>query len=416
MAPPVRALLILALTLLCESFASPAQCAPYHIETWAYDSGSGEGSKAPAALVARYITFAESVGDDKVLRDCHTVAPRCVALHYIDPNRNYYTVDKTLVSVAQENWWLHIPGYDDSPHRLKAPLRKDVAYLLNQWVPGVQAYWQSYTRRYCDGYDGLMADDTAPSLNLQVYGTGYRSSDELTSDAQVVSMHQAFAAKMTHRNGRPFLIVQNTVNPNPYLEHGLQMIGRPPNVIGLVTEGVPVSYGAITPWYSSLLDIMALVNKTPGFLAILSYGSGGHANERFVHTATIWLGYSPGHEVSWEDLAGNDDLSAWPEETIYPEQPVQSMSKNNLDVVVTFQVWRREFRRCSIRGSYWGRCAALVNTNALPIPIRPSWLTQRYSNTIKVIGGDVQDPSARVVLGPLQTTIPAHGALLLYGK
>lgn len=404
MAQPILILFTLALLV------------PFHIETWAYDAGSGEGSKAPPALVAKYITYAESAGDDKVLRDCHTVAPRCVALHYIDANRNYYTLDKNLVAVAHEDWWLHVPGYTDFTHRLKAPSGKNVAYLLNQSTPGVQAYWQSYIRRDYDPYDGLMADDTSPSLNLEFYGTGYESSQELTSDEQVVSMHEAFAEKLTHRNGRPFMVVQNTVNPNPFLVHGLAMIGHPPNVIGLVAEGVPVSDGKITTWYPSLLDIMAQVNRTRGFLVLLSYGSGGHAGDRYAHIGTMWLGYSPGHEVSWEDLADNDDLAAWPEETIYPTQPLQSMSNGNGDLTVAFQVWRREFRTCYLRGRYWGHCAALVNTNTSPAPIQNSWLTQRYSNTIEVRGGDVEDPRARVVLAPLQTTIPANGALLLYGK
>ncbi|MGZ3517620.1 MAG: hypothetical protein ACXVAM_10635, partial [Vulcanimicrobiaceae bacterium] len=51
--------------------------APYHIETWAYDNASAQGSTASPALVSQYVTYAESGGGAKALTDCHTVAPGC---------------------------------------------------------------------------------------------------------------------------------------------------------------------------------------------------------------------------------------------------------------------------------------------------------------------------------------------------
>ena len=394
-----------------------AASAPFHIETWAYDDGSGEGSKAPPQLVARYVTYAESGGDDKVLTDCHTVAPRCKAIHYLNASRIYLDDDKVrIVPVAQETWWLHVPGYTDSAHRLAPSLREHVANLLNQSTPAVQAYYQRYARTTYDAYDGLMLDDSGASVAAIVAGSGYKTSREITTDEQVIAMHQALAAKLTHRDGRPFSIAQNTVNPNPYLPHGVEMIGDPPNVIGLVSEGAPLSNGDVNRWYAGLLDVMARVQKRPGFIVLLSYGSGGVPKERYFHTATIWLGYEPGHLVDWEDLADTTDLAVWPEETIYPMQPLQSMTKSNADLSVSGNVWRREFASCYLKGKYWGRCAALVNFTPSPVSIAPSWLTQPYTNTIQVVGGTMQDPNAAVTLAPLQSSIPANGAILLYGK
>lgn len=400
-----------------RSLPPRAASAPYHIETWAYDAGSGEGSKASPELVARYVTYAESAGNDKVLTDCHTVPPRCKAIHYLNANRIYLDQDSArIVPMSQETWWLHVPGYTDASHRLAAPLREHVANLLNQSTPGVQRFYQEYARNTYAAYDGLMLDDSAPGLASLLYGSGYKTSQEITTDAQVVQMHRALAKQLTRRDGRPFILVQNTVNPNPYLPHGLEMIGDPSSIAGLVSEGVPLSNGNVSKWYPDLLNVMARVQKRPGFIVLLSYGSGGVPAERYLHTATVWLGYSPGHVVDWEDLADTTDLAVWPEETIYPMQPLQSMTKSNADLAVSGGVWRREFASCYLKGSYWGRCAALVNLNDAPVSIQPSWLTQSYTNTIQVTGGTVQDRNAAVTLAALQSSIPANGALLVYGK
>ncbi len=391
--------------------------APNHIETWAYDAGSGEGSTATPELVARYVTYAESAGDDKVLRDCHTVAPRCTALHYLNANRVYLDQDLTdILPVSRETWWMHAPGFSDNAHRLAAPLGKHVANILNQSDPGVRRFFQQYARTAYDAYDGLMLDDAAPGVAGTFYGSGYRSSQEIAGDEQVLAMHQALAKELTHRDGRPFVIVQNSVNPNPYLPHGLEMIGDPKNVAGLIAEGVPLSNGEVTKWYADLLDVVARVQQRPGFIVLLSYGSGGIPAERYLHTATIWLGYSRGHIVDWEDLGDNADLAVWPEETIYPMQPLQSMTKSNADLAVADHVWRREFASCYLKGTYWGRCAAVVNLSGVAVPVQSAQLMQKYTNMIQVVGGTVQDRNAAVTLGPLQSSIAANAALLLYGK
>lgn len=408
---------LIAQPSLSRTLPPRAASAPFHIETWAYDAGSGEGSKASPQLVARYVTYAESAGDDKVLTDCHTVAPRCKALHYLNANRIYLDEDPArIVPVSREAWWLHAPGYTDTAHRLAAPLGKHVANLLNQSVSGVQAFYQRYARATYNAYDGLMLDDTAPGIATTTYGSGYKTSQEITTDEQVIAMHQRLAEKLTHRDGRPFSLVQNTVNPNPYLPHGLEMIGDPRNVIGLVSEGSPLSGGDVNKWYPDLLDVMARIKKRPGFIVLLSYGSGGVPKERYFQTATVWLGYEPGHVVDWEDLADTTDLAVWPEETIYPMQPLQSMTNSNADLSVSGNVWRREFASCYLKGKYWGRCAALVNFNPSPVSIAPAWLRQSYTKMIQVTGGTVQDPNATVTLAPLQLTIPPNGAVLLYGK
>jgi hypothetical protein len=402
-----------------EAGALSSGTAPYHIETWAYDAWGTEGATAPATLVARYVTYAESIGNDKVLTDCHTVAPRCKAIRRIDTSRDYTYEDPSgIIAASRESWWLHQAPYSDFSHRLRATLGGHIAYTTNQNVPAVQSFWRSYINRQYSAYDGLMLDDMSPNIPELVYGTQATSVTELKTDLQVISMRETFARAMTRSNGSPWYIVENGVNPNPYLTRGLQRLQTPPNVHGLISEGVPVRNGVISSWYRNLLDLMWQVNGTPGFIVLLSYGRGTAANvsDRYVHTATIWLGYSPGHEVSWEDLEGGTRLNVWPEETIYPATPVQSMTTGNTNLLVQPNVWRREFRTCYMRGALWGHCAALVNTNSVAVGLRSTWLTQTYTNQIRVVGGDVQDSTAAVTLGTKPTSIPANGAVLLYGR
>ena len=393
--------------------------APFHIETWAYDASGSQGSTAPASLVAKYVTFAESGGNDKALSDCHTVPPYCNAIHYIDASRIYTYIDTGgIIAKSQENWWLHYGGYTDFAHRIRVILGTRTGYVMNQNVPAVQAFWQSYIRAQYPKYDALMTDDMGASITSLIYGTNATSVTELKTDAEVVAMAEGFSAKLTRSNGTPFYVVANGVSSNPYLPHALQRIGTPPNVHGLISEGVPIANGVITKWYPYLLDLMSQVNARPGFIVLLSYGTGTVASvsDRYFHTATIWLGYSPGHEVSWEDLEGGTRLKVWPEETIYPTLPVQSMSTGNTNLLVQPKVWRREFRACYLRGAFWGHCAVLVNTNSVAVALRSAWLTQGYANQIRVVGGDVQDPAAAVSLGMKPASIPANGAVLLYGR
>lgn len=392
--------------------------APYHIPTWAYDdSATGtEGSTASASIVARYVTYAESVGTNKVLTDCHTVAPRCTAIRIVDASRIYTDNTTGILTASKETWWLHQRPYTDVTHRLRVNLNGKIAYVMNESNAAVQSYWQSYIRANYGSFDGLMLDDMSSSIQELVYQTQATSVTELTTDAQVLAMRQAFAAKMTHSNATPYYIIENGVSANPYNPEGLARIGTPANVHGLISEGVPVAYSVITSWYPNLLDLMTKINATPGFIVLLSYGTVLRTSDRYVHTATIWLGFSPGHEVSWEDLEGAPHLNVFPESTIYPTSPVQSMTTGNTNLLVQTKVWRREFRACYLRGALWGHCAALVNTNSVAEAIRSTWLTQAYTNQITVAGGDVQNSTATVSLGTKPASIPANSAVLLFGK
>jgi len=412
---------------------------PTHIETWAYDDGCNGGSGASASLVQQWVTYAESncgPNATKALSDCHAPGVTyCTAVQYLDANDIYAQGSVPIASSAQENWWLHQPGYTDEAHRL-AVSAYGGGNMLNQANPAVDAWFQNYVGTNYDSYDGLMTDDTDASLNDQFYGTGFTSSEEVTSNSALLAAHEQMAAALTHSDGSPFLQVDNGLNVNPNLPTTFPLLNNPSNVTGLVAEGAPWDNGTLLSFYSTLLDDMAYVNQTANdFIVLLSYDPSGSLQARRVQAATVLLGYSPGHTVSWSDLEENSgDLAVWPEEGIVPTDPVQSMSApggahcldgtgtvcatgGHNDLQVAPGVYRREFGSCYSQGSPFGACAVLVNTTGAPVTVQSSWLTQSYQHQVTMDGGDVQSGGTVNVQGASftagSTTVGAQDAILI---
>jgi hypothetical protein len=170
----------------------------------------------------------------------------------------------------------------------------------------------------------------------------------------------------------------------------------------------------------------------------LSYGQAGASTQqqsRRVQAATILLGYSPGHLVSWADLnQGSNDLSVWPEQGIYPTRPVQSMGApggsgclagtgnvcstgGHNDLQVAPGVYRREFAACYDQGTAIGPCASIVNTTSAPVTVASSWLTNSYAHQVTFNGTDVQAGgtinTTSTAFTPGTTTVGIHDATLL---
>src|ERR1019366_9237266 len=109
----------------------------------------------------------------------------------------YATGSVPVAAAAQENWWLHQHGYTDSAHRLSVSSYGG-RNVLNQSNPAADSWFQTYAQTNFNSYDGLMMDDTSGSLSNVTFGTGFSSSDEITSDAQLQATHDQMAATMTH--------------------------------------------------------------------------------------------------------------------------------------------------------------------------------------------------------------------------
>lgn len=464
--PPLL-LAVLALTLVLGGCAagSAAPAIPLHIETWAYDDGCNGGAGASAALVRGWVTFAESncagwtrgrLG--KAMRDCH--ARRviyCRVMEYLNADVIYRDTMPAGFSphALPESWFLHDPAPEQA-YRLVTPTADyGGGWAMNPQSRGYQAWLRRYVNAHFPGVDGLFMDSEQAALPFT--GLSASSSFEIHTTARLQAAHVAMAAALRRPDGRPYPQVDNTIPDcgNPYepgrgVGPGAHVLGGP--VIGLLAEGCPESYGSITSYYPDLLDDMAYVtNATQGFTVLLPYGAAGAAyqpqSRRFTE-ATVLLAYAPGRVVVWPELEqGSSHLSIWPEEGIYPSEPLQSMSRpagrgclvggsgvpcprgghNDLEVLRTScpidgghypcGVFRREFGACYDRGRSIGGCAAIVNDTSSTVTVSRTWLTRAYRSIITLHGGDVQsggtiDPSGGLFI-PGLSEIPPYDALLL---
>jgi hypothetical protein len=362
----------------------------------------------------------------------------CTALAYLNPNK-VYSDSVPVASSAQESWWLHQPGYSDSGHRLYVP-DYGGGYFLNQSSAGVRQWFDNYVQTRLDGYDGLMVDDTGGSTGAEFWGTGFSTSQEIGSDSALLGAHEQMAQSVTHANGTPLLQVDNGISVNPYLPTTLPLLDHPAGVRGLVTEGAPMSNGNLTSFYPALLDEMAWIDHTPDdFMVLLSYDTSGSLAARRMQAASVLLGYSPGHTVSWSNLETNSgDLAVWPEEGIVPTNPLQTMGQpagpgcldgtgngpycatgGHTDLQVAPGIYRREFATCYDQGTPFGPCAVIVNTTNTTTTTQAAWLTGHYTHQITLQGGDLQTGGTINPTGapytPATTTIAPHDATLLAG-
>ncbi len=427
-----------------------AAAAPTHTETWAYDDSFGGsqcngGLGASRSLVRGWVTYAETncgANDHRALNDCHGGSGAyCTVIQYLDANLIWPLNPLVkLHAPAQEDWWLHQPGYTDSGHRLRKAASGDgygVGYYLNGGKPAVQQWFQNYLRTQYDAWDGVEMDDTHSSTSAQFWGSGYSSSEEIATDAGVQAEHEQMASALTHSNGTPFLQIDNNIDINVDVLPMFPLLNNPGSVVGLMSEGEPWDQG-MRAQYPRLLDYMAYVDSLPrDFIVLQSYDQRGALAGRRVQEATVLLGYSPGHVVDWADLErDNWHLSVWPEEGIYPTQPLESMSPpgggaclaragvecrlgGHHTLETRSGVYRREFAACYDRGVLFGRCAVIVNDTSHAVRVARSWLRQSYSHQITMRGGDVQSGGSIDLTGAGfragSTRIGAHDALLLAG-
>ena len=416
---------------------------PNHVDTWALDDGCNGGFRAGAALVRRWLTFAESnCGPNarKASTDCHAGAVRyCAAMQYLDTDWIYGDARVPIGTASHSTWWLHEPA--GRFHTRVFGNQEGGGYLLNQSVSAVRTWFRNYVRRHYNHDDGLLMDDQAPSLSEELYYStcGCRSTFEIRKDSVLRAAHNAMSATLTHADGVQFLQADNTLAPNPFLPQGLNMLDRVAGVDGLIAEGDPLQFGVLDPYYSTLLDQIAyILNRTPGFVVVMSHGNAGAGSlprARRIQEATVMLGYSRGRMVDWADLEiGSRSLAVFPEEGIVPTAALQSMGApgghgclagtglvcprgghNSLQVAAG--VYRREFRSCANQGKPFGACAAIINTTGSAVTVRAGWLRQHYGHVITTRGGDVESRGAinlaGATFGAGRTRIPAHDAILL---
>jgi hypothetical protein len=422
--------------------SGPAKTAnvPRHIATWAYDEYLAQGQSASSAQVQTYVTYAEGgAGNGKAVSDCGS-SSTCASVFYFNPNL-IHDCSSTFVAQASENWYVHESGYNDAAHRVRATEPQSCngassypVYAANGANPAVQSFFLSYLHANADSWNYYFMDDTEGTVVDQFYGPSggmcggsfCTATEEQPTNASVVSAHSLFANSMNHTNGAPMMFFYNGLAfDGAQTPNDLTVLSSSSHFSGAVCENCVVDNGVFRPsMYGPVLNAMTLVNHTSGgkFVELnngtLSAGISTLDTERLVTIAIAWLGFSPNHTVVWANLEDDtNNLAVWPEELLYPTQPVQSMSSGASDIAVAPGVWRREFAACYNDGAAIGQCAALLNSSSSPVVVGQSWLSQSYGHVISLLGGDIlSGGSVRLSATAFNSganVVPAGGAVLL---
>jgi hypothetical protein len=432
----------LLLLLLLGVSPVPQTAVPAHVPTWAYDEYWAQGGTASATDVRRYVTYAEGgLGNDKALRDCAGASQRCSAVWYFDPHLIYdslncpYSADQQFIDAAAESWYVHDPGFGDAAHRVQGRYVQTCqgqrtvipVYAANIANPAVRAFFDGYVRRNAGAWDYLFMDDSGATLVDQMYGPGggfcrgmspngwCTTTREIPTDAALLQAQGAFASSLRNAAGAPMKIF---ANGDP------KLLPSSRSFVGAVCENCIVDAGALRiTFYARVLESMAAVQRTGADFVLLSTGaapagSAAQVAQRLVTTAVAWLGFDEGRTVVWPDLEYNTkNLAVWPEDGLYPTQPVESMSAAPNDIAVAPNVWRREFKACYFERRPIGPCAAVVNGNTYAVTTHSNWFAQSYGHSVALSGGDALD-GGTLSLGtrsfdPNATSIPPGQALLL---
>ena len=398
---------------------------PAHIPTMAFDEYFGEGATAASAIVNEYVSYAEGgLGDTKATADCDSSATRnCLSVFYMDPNFLYASANcaanqaQVVTADSNETWFVHEAGYSDFAHRVQGSYTQNCngttettpVYLMDDANPAVISFFESYIQSIGDAWDAYFMDDTSGRVLTQAYGPGggfctnnppdnyCTTTQEYPTDASVVAAHDAFASGMNHVNGTPMKFLMNGVGFSGSTVENLNILQGNSQYIGAICEDCVISANAYRPTaYANVLTAMAQIDAIPGAAFVelnTGYepsGSDEELDQRIVTTAVAWLGYSPGQTIVFANLEDNTDtLAVWPEESIVPTEPVESMTSSASDIAAAPGVYVREFAQCYDAGVAIGQCAAVLNSTASAVTVQASWLKQKYTHILALTGGDV---------------------------
>lgn len=299
----------------------------------------------------------------------------------------------------------------------------------------MQAWWRAYLRANANAWDMFFVDqepmDLKDATSFHSGGgcapqpTYCTSTQELPDDAAVVAGHENFVNAMSYSDGSAMHFIYQQAFPQRTRTLDLTALVATSRFVGVTCEGCITNTASIVVPnnYALFLNEMAAVTADNDQFLIIADGDAapGSATEilqRLATTGIVWLAYSEGHTIVQPNLERyTDNLAIWPEDLIYPSQPLQTMVSGASDLQVASGVWRREFKTCYQKGSFFGRCAAIVNSNSSSVTVQASWLTQSYKHAITLSGGDVlSGGTARVGTTsflPGVTTVQSGGAVLL---
>jgi hypothetical protein len=463
------ALMLLNFAPASTTFATPAtkQRVPYHIETWVgYHYGNNEGNSSPISTLRKWATYVDGASPFSY-RVCNVVGHPCKSVVYVNMNNVYfgtcgYSEGAVYGGLTQQNTlaetaWVHKSSsltYSTRAfghyHVVCANETANTQLWLNKKSikgPGnALAWFNSFYQRLfgSDVPDYYMNDDT----NVINYYEDGQPVYEYKSWSDLQNAQATWMAGETNTHG----VAQNTFfngcNSNPYIEPAVTLVKARPNIVGCITEG-NVSLDNVRNGRDvySLDNCARVTLNSNGGIFVNGPDSESGVTARQQATAFNMLCYVPGRVVEWEEAEwGGRYANVFPEEGIYPTEPIQSMrmpsgcpdadipadgpgnngtngspcanhGHNDLLVPHTTNIYRREFARCYKQGVPVGRCAVVWNISDSSVTVGADWLSQRYTHKMTLNGGTIDEGGTATITTPYATagtSIAAYDALFLF--
>jgi hypothetical protein len=317
--------------------------------------------------------------------------------------------------------------------------RKSIAGLANALSYFNQYFQSEFSTGIPDYY---MNDDTKVINSFQ----GHQAY-EYTSWTDVQNSQGAWLAGQLNANGVPQNGFFNGCSANPYEVPGIGLIEMSPNIAGCISENNVSAKNMTKGWDMYALDNCARVSLNPNG-GIFVNGIDGDTNTIMYRRQIIaftWLCYVPGRVVTWEAPEDGAYVDVYPEEGLYPTQPLQSMlipsgcpdatisaagpgntvstgkpcstdGHNDLAIAGTTNVFVREFAQCFNQSVPIGPCAVIWNLSGTTVTVGAAWLTQTYGHTVTMNGGTIDEGGTITLTTPITaagTSIAPYDALLL---
>ncbi|MBC5827314.1 MAG: hypothetical protein GIW99_06485 [Candidatus Eremiobacteraeota bacterium] len=136
---------------------------------------------------------------------------------------------------------------------------------------------------------------------------------------------------------------------------------------------------------------------------------------RTYYTASYLMTYDLGTTVLGEKFATPSGFHAEPESELVATNPVVPTPSDISSLMISTNVYGREYGACYIAGVSVGPCAVAVNTDAAAYSHPFPW-GSKYQHTLALSGGGILDGGTISADGPAPaSSIPGNGAVIAFG-
>lgn len=471
--------MVLLLVVLAPA-QSLAEGVPRHIPTWAYDGGYGGQTDGTGAYstndaskrhMQTWLSYGEGAVDinghpQKSYYDCYS-GGACKSVFSYNPGLLFSSCwphSEFISENSDEAYYLHdtepASASTRTSYQRMACGQLTTVYFPNDLNPAVGQWFarKNFGSLPINTNTLVFQDDSGPSCSRFHHGDAWIGPVELRGgagcDANLTRALRTVADQQKWPNGTPVGVVANAFGLGHFKTANTSILGLiapGSNIVGGIAEDDQIYASTFTPQSvygdvntaslvyaenpAALYVILHTANPSPG--STMSCVDGQNNTEvacgalqlRRDALASFWLAYQAGRTVLWDNFnfsggdccGGKQSLAVYPEESIYPADPVRPLrpfvsgvaSSNGSgcganpgaggiqsfvvacgtlnDGSTPAGVYVREFRRCYNFGDLIGsgQCAVVMNTTNAAIALQPAWFTQPYSHSMTIGSGAI---------------------------